>query len=264
MAQGDSTTGKNSSLEAPMGAQLKSARLGKGWTQRDLAEALGVTASRVSRWEAGSTPIPSEQIETLYRILDLATVMEVGDPPTYRGRPRSNRSRVVSGPHSEPAKLHTRVELVELLSFLFQRSYDDCEFLLQLAIDDGPLTIRACLETSIVSLAMTAQKVVVEPKDPEQVYPVFLEHTGYATSHRPVLGDRSGSAPRQGRSAEQGPEALPLGIPVSIPETIMQFSYANNRLVVPAVSGPNHERAAFVLITNLVYQIRAAEAGSSS
>ncbi len=42
---------------------------------------------------------------------------------------------------------------------------------------------------------------------------------------------------------------------VYAPEKLLRFSYANNGLAVPAVGGPNHERAGLVLISNLVYQI---------
>lgn len=64
-----------SDLWAPEGALfgvvLRRRRKDKGWTQVDLANALGVAPSVVSRWETGETPM------TLTSLLDVSGYLDV-------------------------------------------------------------------------------------------------------------------------------------------------------------------------------------------
>lgn len=40
-------------LAATLGANIRAARIGKGWTQDDLGFKVGATGQRVSKWERG-------------------------------------------------------------------------------------------------------------------------------------------------------------------------------------------------------------------
>lgn len=48
------------------GAQVRAFRLALGWTQPDLAAALGLTRVTVSRWEAGSHEPSGESLQRLH------------------------------------------------------------------------------------------------------------------------------------------------------------------------------------------------------
>ena len=166
----------------------------------------------------------------------------------FTGRPRAGSFGMLDA-------IHNRVDLMELLSHVLRRPQEECEFLVRLAIDEGPITMRATTEMTIVALALIARNVVIQPKEPEQVYPIYLEQMYYLgpPHHHP-----DHEPPHQHYSnPEEVTDAgtLPLAVPVGIPEKLLRFSYANNGLAVPAVGGPNHERAGLVLISNLVYQI---------
>ena len=62
-------------------SRIAQARLAKGWTQAQLAEAVGVAKQHISRWEKGSIK-PS--VAALVKItnalgVDLMTLIDVGD-----------------------------------------------------------------------------------------------------------------------------------------------------------------------------------------
>ena len=107
-------------------------------------------------------------------------------------------------------------------------------------------------------MALVAKEIVTEPRSPKEVYPVYVEQAAY--SHQSAT-QPSGYSPVHKNLRTVN--ALPLGVPVGLPETILRFSFLNNRLAVPAIGGPNHERAAMVVIMNLAYQIRAASGNIS-
>ncbi len=56
------------------GDTIKTARIARGWTQPDLGDRIGLTASRISRWETGAEDPPHdpEIINTLVRELGLS------------------------------------------------------------------------------------------------------------------------------------------------------------------------------------------------
>ena len=54
-----------------VGALLRQARLGAGMTQKELAEVMGCSPSRVSAYEYGKRPIPMAELELLARYLFL-------------------------------------------------------------------------------------------------------------------------------------------------------------------------------------------------
>jgi len=261
-----------------MTGDFKRARLAMGLTQKDLASKLGVSPSRVSRWEGGTTPIPEADADRIREILGIPEAHESqiskaspSEPEIYRGRPRS-----LATPHlayGVPGLPASRSELVHLLSDVLNQPADDCEFLLRLAIDEGPITMRATLEMSIVALAVVAKGVITQPKVPEQVVPVYLEHAG-RPHHHPPLPPHHGPPHHTYRGRRHYPvypgfvpdddsAALPLGVPVGVPESMLQYSFVSNRFVLPSVMGPNHERAGFVLISNLVYQIWSSSTGGA-
>jgi putative transcriptional regulator len=49
---------------------VKAKRKAKGWTQAQLAEALGTTQAVVSRWESGDAKPNPESLEKLRKVLD--------------------------------------------------------------------------------------------------------------------------------------------------------------------------------------------------
>lgn len=62
-------------------SRIAQARLAKGWTQAQLAEAVGVAKQHISRWEKGSIK-PS--VAALVKIanalgVDLMTLIDIGD-----------------------------------------------------------------------------------------------------------------------------------------------------------------------------------------
>jgi len=59
-------------LRNRLGAEIRKARLAKGYTQADLAEHAGTDPETISRFERGAT-MPS-----ISRLFDLATLLEVG------------------------------------------------------------------------------------------------------------------------------------------------------------------------------------------
>ena len=64
-------------------SRIAQARLSKGWTQAQLAEAVGVAKQHISRWEKGTNK-PS--VAALVKIanalgVDLITLIDVGDKP---------------------------------------------------------------------------------------------------------------------------------------------------------------------------------------
>ena len=168
----------------------------------------------------------------------------------FSSRPRAGSFGLLDG-------IQNRVDLIELLSHVLSRPQEECEFLLRLAIDEGPITQRATTEMTIVALALIARNVVIQPKEPEQVYPIYLEQMYYLgpPHHHPHQGPPPPHHPYSDPGEVTDAGTLPLAVPVGIPEKLLRFSYANNGLAVPAVGGPNHERAGLVLISNLVYQI---------
>lgn len=246
------------------GGEIKRARLALGLTQKDLATQLGTSPSKISRWESGAASIPADDLNQLQGILQLTggpgdDAGTTTEPVSYRGRPRSRTTSTADPSNPAPTAsftgLNSRVDLVDLLSFLFSCSTEDAEILVRLAIDDGPISLRATMETAIISLAMVAKNLVHTPSMPRESYPVYMEHAAYTLPPHP-----SHHAPRHPTQHASGDEQglLPLGVPVGIPETLLRFSFANNRMAVPAVGGPNHERAAMVVISNLAYQIWSA------
>lgn len=60
-------------LEA-VGERVRAARLQRGWSQEQLAEALGVTPETVSRYETGSLPL---SLSGLHRVADVLGVEAV-------------------------------------------------------------------------------------------------------------------------------------------------------------------------------------------
>ena len=72
-----------------MGERMKGILKEKGWTQNDLADALGVTHATVSRYIHGRTP-PSDMVETIARELNVSTDYLYGltDDPTPPGHGR--------------------------------------------------------------------------------------------------------------------------------------------------------------------------------
>lgn len=64
-------------------SRIAQARLAKGWTQAQLAEAVGVAKQHISRWEKG---INKPSVAALVKIagalgVDLMTLIDVGDKP---------------------------------------------------------------------------------------------------------------------------------------------------------------------------------------
>jgi transcriptional regulator with XRE-family HTH domain len=66
---------------------FKAAREGLGWTQRDAADALGVTQAAVCRWEAGLRRLPAAQLK---RLLELG---EQGSEQAWRTRAEDAEQR---------------------------------------------------------------------------------------------------------------------------------------------------------------------------
>jgi transcriptional regulator with XRE-family HTH domain len=64
-------------------------RKSKGWTQRQLAEAVGVTVSAVWYWEAGKTK-PAKYLDKLVEVLGVSMAEFYGDVP---GAPKAKKSK---------------------------------------------------------------------------------------------------------------------------------------------------------------------------
>jgi transcriptional regulator with XRE-family HTH domain len=94
-----------------LGEMIRTARLRRGWTQRELAARLDVDKSYISQWETGARKWPQEHIKAIARELGLSQVaMAVaaglietppeGLPEPPRFPPGSGRAR--SRPRSPP------------------------------------------------------------------------------------------------------------------------------------------------------------------
>src|SRR5262249_4706282 len=67
---------------APVAApSFRMLREGGGITQQEIAEKCRVTSSTVSRWEAGTTPLPEEALLELFKVL----VSRAAPPPPFTG-----------------------------------------------------------------------------------------------------------------------------------------------------------------------------------
>lgn len=68
------------SLDHPLGQRIRSAREARGWSQQDLAAAVGVTSRTVGNWERGRSP--KQHIGAIERELH---VKLRGDEPSRSG-----------------------------------------------------------------------------------------------------------------------------------------------------------------------------------
>lgn len=87
-------------------AMIALARDARGWTQRDLAKAIGITQSTISRYELGTLPVSAEHLDAMSRALDFEPqFFEQPDPPLSLGGDFLYRKRA-----SLPARAQRRVE----------------------------------------------------------------------------------------------------------------------------------------------------------
>ena len=67
-------------VEAPIGEQIRTARLKKRLSQRELGARLGVTANAVWRAESGRRSFRQPRLELAARVLETEFVVRPGDP----------------------------------------------------------------------------------------------------------------------------------------------------------------------------------------
>lgn len=76
-----------------LGQRIKAARLTRGWTQRQLAKAVGVTHGLVGQWEKDN--IKDLRLPNLYLLSDRlnysARWLAIGDAPPDRAEPRTTQ-----------------------------------------------------------------------------------------------------------------------------------------------------------------------------
>ena len=67
-------------------AFIRTERMRKGWSQRELARAIGVTHGLVGQWEAGSTPVTPERLLDLCAVFEIAPGALFADGAPFAGR----------------------------------------------------------------------------------------------------------------------------------------------------------------------------------
>lgn len=73
-------------LQAQIARRVRQARLKKGWTQEQLAEALDVASETVSRYESGRVPLSLTMLDRVADALDTRIEALVGKGPTGLNR----------------------------------------------------------------------------------------------------------------------------------------------------------------------------------
>jgi transcriptional regulator with XRE-family HTH domain len=73
-------------LQTDMGALLKTQRIARGMTQRQLGDFVGVSGQQISRYESGSNVISSVMLQTLARALDVSPMFFLADNETVRSQ----------------------------------------------------------------------------------------------------------------------------------------------------------------------------------
>jgi transcriptional regulator with XRE-family HTH domain len=64
-----------------IGQRIKAAREARGWTQQQLAIAIGVWSSQISRWETGVNPPFYATVEAIARALDAPELLQLDQEP---------------------------------------------------------------------------------------------------------------------------------------------------------------------------------------
>lgn len=205
-----------------------------GLTQKQVAEALGIDSSAVSRFESGEKDLTAEQTEKLVELLEHPPVDDNSNP-----RVSSLRSIAQFQPPGE------RAEFERLLASVLPFTLQDCTYQLQLAIDVGPAERVAGNEATIVALALVAAAIVTDPVPVDDSEPMSQnDHHVKAPHHHPPGG--------------HGLAMLPMGIPRETFENFLRYSPRLPRTIEALAKGPTHERAALGLVLNLIQQIRIA------
>jgi transcriptional regulator with XRE-family HTH domain len=73
-------------LQAQIARRVRQARLHKGWTQEQLAEALDVASETVSRYESGRVPLSVTMLYRVADVLDIKIESLVGKGPAGLSR----------------------------------------------------------------------------------------------------------------------------------------------------------------------------------
>lgn len=149
----------------------------------------------------------------------------------------------------------SREELLEIIDQVLPGDPGDVAFLLELAIDHGPPERRAANQAVIVSLALIANSVVESVDESTAHAPMHPKHSR-APQHR--LKGTSAST-ELSTTTQSG---LPIGLPLEVLPSFLSFSPKKVDLE-RLDTGPDHERAALILIMNLIYQISRATGGRS-
>jgi transcriptional regulator with XRE-family HTH domain len=64
-----------------IGQRIKAAREARGWTQQQLANAVGCWATQISRWENGVNPPFYATVEAIARALDAPELLQLDQEP---------------------------------------------------------------------------------------------------------------------------------------------------------------------------------------
>ena len=117
-------TGVPDPVDVHVGGRVKLRRTLLGFSQEELADAVGVTFQQVQKYERGTNRMGAS------RIFDMSTVLDVSVSYFYEDMPKEIRARnsVESTPPSESFKtsndselsLYTKRETLELVRYYFQ------------------------------------------------------------------------------------------------------------------------------------------------
>lgn len=96
-----------------LGRNIRKARLKKGWTQKQLAEAIGVKHNSISDWENGKSKPYADTLELIMGVLgvDANTLLGWDDPERIKEDAEELADKIINNP-----KIKEILPLIEKLS----------------------------------------------------------------------------------------------------------------------------------------------------
>jgi len=96
-----------------LGRNIRKARLKKGWTQKQLAEAIGVKHNSISDWENGKSKPYADTLELIMGALDVDanTLLGWNDPERIKEDAEELADKIINNP-----KIKEILPLIERLS----------------------------------------------------------------------------------------------------------------------------------------------------
>lgn len=96
-----------------LGRNIRKARLKKGWTQKQLAEAIGVKHNSISDWENGKSKPYADTLELIMGALDVDanTLLGWNDPERIKEDAEELADKIINNP-----KIKEILPLIEKLS----------------------------------------------------------------------------------------------------------------------------------------------------